>query len=313
LTPEARLNDYPFGSIPQLRLLQANESRVLIVDSQVHIWELDRPDRPWPPGRYTPPWAYKPMSKDQLLAEMDKAGVHGAILVPPAFEGDRNDLSLQAAQQHPARFAVMGRLALDDPETKELLAVWKKYPGALGLRFTFFIPQHQRWLEDGTADWLWPAAEKAGVPLMILPVQAALPQIGAIADRHPGLRLVIDHLAVSHQEWCRDDRAFDHIEALLALACRPNIAVKASGMPEYSTEPYPYPKLHKHLRRVVETFTPRRVFWGTDFTRLQCTYRQAITMFTEEMPWLSEQDKEWIMGRGICEWLGWKMPPPKDA
>jgi len=30
-------------------------------------------------------------------------------------------------------------------------------------------------------------------------------------------------------------------------------------------------------------------------------------MFTDEIPWLSEHDKEWIMGRACCEWLGWKM------
>jgi hypothetical protein len=31
-------------------------------------------------------------------------------------------------------------------------------------------------------------------------------------------------------------------------------------------------------------------------------------MFTDEIPWLSESDKEWIMGRGVCEWIGWKAP-----
>jgi hypothetical protein len=31
-------------------------------------------------------------------------------------------------------------------------------------------------------------------------------------------------------------------------------------------------------------------------------------MFTEEMPWLTAQDKEWTMGRGLCEWLGWSLP-----
>jgi hypothetical protein len=28
-------------------------------------------------------------------------------------------------------------------------------------------------------------------------------------------------------------------------------------------------------------------------------------MFTEEMPFFSGDDLEWIMGRGVCEWLGW--------
>jgi hypothetical protein len=30
-------------------------------------------------------------------------------------------------------------------------------------------------------------------------------------------------------------------------------------------------------------------------------------MFTEEMPWLSAPDKEWILGRGLCDWLGWPL------
>jgi len=30
-------------------------------------------------------------------------------------------------------------------------------------------------------------------------------------------------------------------------------------------------------------------------------------MFTEEMPWLSDRDKELIMGRAVCDWLGWKL------
>ncbi len=31
-------------------------------------------------------------------------------------------------------------------------------------------------------------------------------------------------------------------------------------------------------------------------------------MFTEEIPWLTDDDKEWIMGRGLCEWVGWALP-----
>jgi len=42
-------------------------------------------------------------------------------------------------------------------------------------------------------------------------------------------------------------------------------------------------------------------------SRLPCTYRQGVTMFTEEMPFLPAADREWIMGRGVCEWLGWKV------
>jgi hypothetical protein len=31
-------------------------------------------------------------------------------------------------------------------------------------------------------------------------------------------------------------------------------------------------------------------------------------MFTEEMPWLKGRDLELVMGRAVCDWLGWKLP-----
>ena len=67
--------------------------------------------------------------------------------------------------------------------------------GMLGLRFTFHTKEQQKFLTSGAADWLWPAAEAAGVPLMVHPPHS-LPLIDAIAERHPNLRLVIDHLGL---------------------------------------------------------------------------------------------------------------------
>ncbi len=278
---------------------------MIIADSQVHIWGADSPERPWPPGRAQQAHRPQAFSKDDLLREMDAAGVGRVVIVPPSWEGDRNDLALEAARLHPDRFAVMGRLAVEGPESRGLVAGWKRQPGMLGLRFTFHTALQKPWLTDGTADWLWPAAERAGLPVMIF-VPGSLPQAGRIAERHPGLKLVIDHLALSMSQ--KDDAAFADLPDLLALARWPNVAVKASALPCYSTEPYPYRGLHPHVRRVFDAFGPRRVFWGTDLTRLPCTYREAIKMFTQELPWLSKADAEWVMGRAVCEWLGWPLP-----
>ena len=275
----------------------------MIVDAQVHVWAANTPQRPWPPGRAAPHRA-EPLTAPKLLAEMDGAGVDRAVLVPPSWEGDRNDLALAAACEHPARFAVMGRLAIERPESRSLIAGWKAQPGMLGMRFTVSIPAQRAWLSDGTADWLWPAAERAGIPLMVLP-PGSLPIIDRIAERHPGLKLVIDHLAIP--SGTKDEAAFAHLPDLLALAKRPNIAVKATSLPSYTTEPYPFRGLAKYVRQVYDAFGPERMFWGTDLTRLACTYRQAITHFTEELPFLSARDRELIMGRAICGWLGWPL------
>ena len=99
----------------------------------------------------------------------------------------------------------------------------------------------------------------------------------------------------------QDEEAFRDLDKLLAMARRPNVAVKASALPCYTTDPYPYRRLHPYIRRVYDAFGPQRMFWGSDMSRLPCTYRQAITMFTEEMPWFSTDDLDWIMGRGLSE------------
>ena len=55
----------------------------------------------------------------------------------------------------------------------------------------------------------------------------------------------------------------------------------------------------------IDAFGPERMFWGTDITRMPCSWKQCVTMFTEELPWLSEADKELIMGKAVCNFLGW--------
>ena len=104
------------------------------------------------------------------------------------------------------------------------------------------------------------------------------------------------------------DAARQALEPVLAASRHPNIAVKASALPCYITEPYPIRNLHPHIRRVLDAYGPRRVFSGTDLTRLPCSHRQVVTLFTEEVNFRSSEDKEWIMGRGIAEWLGWPLP-----
>ena len=141
---------------------------MMIVDSQVHIWGADTPERPWPRNRTVKAQRDVPLGKDELLREMDAAGVGRVVIVPPSWEGDRNDLALAAAQAHPDRFAVMGRIDPAAPESRRKIAAWKKQPGMLGLRFVFHRSPLQELLTEGHAEWLWGEAEKHGVPVYML-------------------------------------------------------------------------------------------------------------------------------------------------
>ena len=175
----------------------------------------------------------------------------------------------------------------------------------LGLRYMFLHDPARQWLADGTIDWLWAEAEKAGVPVAVLATDS-LVELGRIAERHPGLRLTIDHLGGrGGLTTLKDDAAMVHMPQLLALAKFPNVAVKATGAPGYSSEGYPFTSMHSYLRQIYDAFGPQRMFWGTDITKMPCSWRQCVTMFTEELPWLNEQDKRLIMGDALCAWWGW--------
>lgn len=269
---------------------------MLIVDAQVHLWSG---------GTVMPGHRQQPFGKDELLKEMAGAGVDKAVIVPPSWDPNGNAQAIEAVRAHPERFRIMGRLHLERPESRALVDGWNRQPGMLGLRFVFNTPERQAWLSDGTADWVWGAAERAGLPVMIF-TPGLLPRVVAIAERHPGLRLVIDHMGI--RSGTKDAAAFAELPQLLALARFLNVAVKASGAPTYSSETYPYRNIHGWLRQIYDAFGPARMFWGTDLTRLNCTYRQSVTLFTEELPFLSAADKEKVMGRALGAWIGWELP-----
>ncbi len=277
---------------------------MMIVDSQVHIWGANTPERPWPAGRENQAQRPVPLGAEGLLGAMDAAGVDRVVIVPPSWEGDRNDLALAAALRYPNRFAVMGRFPVETAAEGGQLPTWRKQPGMLGVRLTLHRDPWKSWLENGAVDWFWPAAERAGLPVMVY-VPGLVKRLDAVAGRHPGLRLIVDHLALPIGE--KDDAAFAALDEVLALARYPNVAVKPSALPCYTSGTYPFPGLHRHIRRVYDAFGPRRMLWGTDYSRLPCPYRQAVTLFTEELDFLSREDKESIMGRATAEWLGWAL------
>jgi len=276
---------------------------MLIVDSQVHIWGADTPERPWP--KRAEAQRPVPLTADDLMREMNEAGVDRVVIVPPSWEGDRNDLGIAAATADPDRFAVMGRIDPQDARSRGTLANWRKQTGMLGLRFTFHIPQLVSLLTEGHMNWVWGEAEKAGVPIYVLVPHPLVHLIDKVAQKYPALKLTMDHLSIPSGK--KDAEAFRDLHMLLAIANRPNVSAKVSALPSYSTGKYPYPELHGYVRRVYDAFGPKRLFWGTDLSRSPISYRQHVTLFTEEMPWLTPEDKEWIMGRGVCEWLGWEI------
>lgn len=270
-----------------------------VVDAQIHTWGTGLPSNAshWQVTHFTP---------EEAIALMDEGGVDAAVIHPPGWDPNSAEMAFKAVKDHPGRFAIMGSLPLDKPESRERIAGWRAQPGMLGLRYTFLHDPARQRLHDGEYDWLFAAAEKAGVPIAVLATDS-LKYLGGVAERHPGLRLTIDHLGGrGGLTTLKDHAAMTHIPDLVALAKHPNVAVKATGAPGYSAQAYPYPIMQDYLRRIFDAFGPTRMFWGTDISKMPCSWRQCVAMFSEALPWLKGRDLELVMGEALCAWWGWE-------
>src|SRR5690606_29112773 len=129
-------------------------------------------------------------------------------------------LVLEAADSYPDKFRAFCRLPVQESEGRPLIGELSANRGLSGFRFTFHKEHNRRGLTDGTADWIWPAAEEAGIPVMIH-APRGLDAVEAIARKHPGLRIVVDHLAMERPN--KDEEAVKHFPALFRLAKYPNV------------------------------------------------------------------------------------------
>lgn len=268
-----------------------------IVDAQIHLWATGLPSN----KAHIQETSF---TAKQAITLMDEAGVHAAIIHPPSWDPKSHELALAAVNDYPNRFAIMGTLPLNRAISEKEIPSWKNNV-VLGLRYTLLEEPHRSWIADGSLDWLWKIAEEEKIPISML-VTDSLVELQNIAERHPELRLTIDHLGGrGGNTKLKDNDAMEHIPNLLKLAKYPNVAVKATGAPGYSGEAYPYPIMQGYLEQIYDAFGPHRIFWGTDITKMPCSWKDCITMFTEEARWLDENDRALVMGDAICAWWGW--------
>ena len=266
-----------------------------IVDAQIHLWE----------GANAPPHHWRaPYTFETALRDMDEAGVHAAINCPAIWDADSNDYAELAARAHPERFATLGWFPLHDGFDEALMDDCLRKTGVLGLRFVMVSAELGERLRSGALDALWDAAHQRELPVGLIVAPSHLRHVGDIAARFPKMRLLIDHMAIGPA--AKLPEAAAHMDALVALARHANIAIKATGAPGMAVDGYPFESTHGVIRQAFDAFGEDRVFWGTDITRMRCHWRECITLFTEQLPWLKGRALDRVMGEAVLDWLRWR-------
>jgi predicted TIM-barrel fold metal-dependent hydrolase len=273
-----------------------------IIDSQIHCFYPDTPERPWPPG--ASPIHGPQFTIDQARDLMDRNSVDAAVLVPASWNGFDNDYSLDAAVAEPKRFGVVGRIDIQAGDAAQRLKTWRDQPGMLGVR-VYLVGEPWVSLLKPEQDWFWQIAEETRLPVMTA-IPGNMAGFQPVLQRHPELRLIIDH-AGRRARGPKDEAAWDDLGELLGLAKYRNVSVKLSSLPCFSTQAYPFPNLRAPIKAMYETFGAERLHWGSDVTRLSCSYAENMTLFTEALDFLNERDREWVMSGAIAAALDWPL------
>ena len=97
-----------------------------IVDAQIHLWGSGLPSN----LAHRQVTAFTP---EEAIALMDEGAIDAAVIHPPSWDPGSGEMAMEAVRRYPGRFAIMGSLPLDQPQSRALIANWRNEPGLLGL------------------------------------------------------------------------------------------------------------------------------------------------------------------------------------
>ena len=275
----------------------------MIIDSQVHAYERDHPGRPWHKVLIGPP----EVTGDQMVAAMDAAGVDGALLVSP-LTMYRYDASyvVTVRQRHPDRFALIKPVDPADPAVADIIADWKRTPGAVAVRMLLVRGGLAADPADPGLNRVLATAARLSVPVN-LHIAGRLEQGRALIARNPDTQIIIDHLGlVQPHEPPVPDEPWAELPQVLALAAFANVTIKVSGACTLSHKPFPYPDIWDPVCRLIDAFGIDRCMWGTDWTRAVrfLTFAQGVDAF-RATDRISATDKAKLMGGTLARVYGW--------
>ena len=237
---------------------------------------------------------------------MVRVGVDGAIFIS-AFSLYRYDASyaVEVARAHPTRMAIVKPVDPDDPGVADVVAEWKRTPGAVGIRI-MLTKEAKRATDDPGLDRIARAAVHHDFPLN-LHCWDNLDAGRALIDRHPDTRFIIDHLGLLQPRVPPAPAApWADLPKVLELARRPNAVIKVSGACTLSREPYPFNDIWDPLARVFDAWGFERCLWGTDWTRAAAvvSYAQGVEPFLKTNR-LSDGERAMLMGGACSKAYGW--------
>ena len=270
-----------------------------IIDPHVHVWTHD-PRYPWAKETAQPP--AKDATPEMLLDLMRANGVVRTVLIQVIHYRWDNSYAADILRQYPQYFRGVARVNPESRTAPDDLSRLVEEQGFQGVRLSPADNATGDWIRGPLMPPLWKRCRDLKVSMNILTGTARMPDIEVLVESFPELTVVIDHMAD-----CPADQPGE-LKKLLALARYPRVFVKVSHTWSVSKQPYPYRDAQKQVKRLYDVFGPERLMWGTDWplVEAQCGYAKALAMVRDEMKFLNDEDKSWMLSRTVERVWNWK-------
>ena len=270
----------------------------MIVDTHVHVWEIDPPK--YPVGPTAPSWnSYpdEPGTADELLSEMDAHDVDWTVLVQTSWSTWDNGYIADSVARFPDRFIGHGLIDPQDPNNAEQVHYWIKERGLVGFRFhPMYYPDEKILLTQQNGP-MWEEIAALDAIIQFHLRAAFADQVAVIAQRYPHLRLILDHLG--YPEVDAEAAAF---QPIVELARYDNVYLKLSDVAGRSHQAFPYADVHPFIEKLLSVFGAERTVWGTGYPghhRQKHNWpslAQELRLIREGLPFLTDDNKDEILG-----------------
>jgi len=263
-----------------------------VIDAHLHIWQRT-------PGMYswlTPELGaiYADFDAPMAHHELTQAGVDGAILVQADDSALDSEAMFSAAALHEWILGVVAWVPLDTPEeTTRLLDRWAGQPTFCGVRQLVHDDPRSNFYELPEVQDTARELASRGVPLDIPDAWPRdLAQIVGLADRHPELVVVLDHLGKPPVD-CADLSRWETV--FRSLGERPNIVLKFSGL-SHPQRAFTRENAQGLFDLSLEAFGARRIMIGSDWPLTQAFggYQATWSTTNELLGQLGESERSSI-------------------
>jgi L-fuconolactonase len=274
------------------------------IDSHQHFWRRARGDYHWLTPSMTALW--HDFEPDQLRPQLLARGISGCIAVQAAESVDESLFLLELARQHPWIEGVVGWVDLRSPSAVTDLTRLRERGPLVGVRPMLQDHADDRWILDARCQpaLAWMAAHGVRFDALIRPHQ--LGAIARLMDRHPTLRVVIDHLAKPSIALGRDwPESGPWLRGLQALAQR-GAYVKLSGALTEAKPGAGARDLRPFVDPVLDAFGPSRTMWGSDWPVVlsASSYAHWDTITQDLLLSLRAGDREQVLGASCARFYG---------